>query len=59
MNKFHKIKLKNFRQLEDEVVNVLYTRHICAILGINYNSPSKEDVEKAREYVYKNYEVKQ
>jgi hypothetical protein len=48
----------NETELEKLVVDVLYTRSLCAKLGIQYNNPKTEDFKKAREYLLTKYEVK-
>ena len=45
-------------ELTDKILDVLYTRHICKSLEINYLNVTSDDVQKAREYVLSMYQLK-
>jgi len=39
--------------IEKYALECLYDRYICRRLGIDYNNPTREDFEKAKEYIQK------
>jgi hypothetical protein len=44
------------KQMEKEVLDLLYDRKFCKEQGINYCEINGQDVEKVREWVYTQYE---
>jgi len=46
-------------ELEDRILDVLYTKHLCKSLEINYLNVTSEDVQKARKYVLETYQLEE